>query len=316
MSPSKLVTFSLAGYPQVSEASSKRILAAARKMGYRPNPHARARKCGRTGILALWVTDQISSHYDHVAREMSHLVKHARYELIVNAVASVEAEEVLSDVPVDGVFTVDAPVQARSVPLINLGAECCQNADNVLVDLVSGTSEVMQHLIGGGFRRIAHATYVCDDRPDEARRMCYLKSMYEARLTPEFIYYTLSEQQRPIARQLIQNYVRHNGCPDAIFCHSDDVAIGVYRGLCDLKIPVPGRGALVGFEGITDTEYLESPLTTLVQPVVAMCASPRQFFQQRQERPTSKRQSVLLKPKLEVRMSSLMKGSCRASVTD
>jgi DNA-binding LacI/PurR family transcriptional regulator len=36
-----LVTFALAGYPQISKESRKRILAAAREMGYRPNLYAR-----------------------------------------------------------------------------------------------------------------------------------------------------------------------------------------------------------------------------------------------------------------------------------
>jgi LacI family transcriptional regulator len=312
----QLVTFALGGYPQVAEESRKKILAAAQEMGYRPNPHARALKRGRTGIVALWVPDQISSYYNHVAREMNRLVKRSHCELIVSEVASTEAEEVLSHVPVDGIFAVDAPTQAiaysrssqmRTVPLFNLGAESCGNTDGVLVDLAAGTREVMQHLFGNGFRRIAHMTYVRDDRPNEARRMEYAKAMTDAGLTPEFIYYPLSEQQRPITRQLIQDYIRDHGCPEAIFCHSDDAAIGVYRGLCDLKLKVPEQVALVGCDGIPDTEYLECPLTTLVQPVVAMCASAWQFFQQRQEQPSSKRQAVILKPKLEIRDSSRRK---------
>ncbi len=309
----QLVTFALAGYPQVSEASRRKILAAAREMGYRPNPHARALKRGRTGIVALWVPDQISSHYNHVAREMNTLVKQARQELILSEVASAEAEAILSHVPVDGVFAVDTAPQARaylkeppsrSVPLINMGAERCDGTDNVLVDLTSGTCEVMAHLLAQGFRRIAHMTYVRENCPGEARRKGYVQAMHEAGLPTEFIYYPLSLQQRPIARQLIQDYIRQHGCPEAIFCHSDDVAIGVYRGLCDLKIRVPEQVALVGCDGIPDTEYLECPLTTLVQPVVAMCASAWQLFRQRQEHPSSKRQTVVLRPKLEIRASS------------
>src|ERR1700760_1339101 len=90
----QLVTLALAGYPQVSEQSRKRILAAARKMGYSPNPHARALKRGRTGIIALWVPDQISSHYVHVARELNRLVKEARHELITSEVGTAKAEQV------------------------------------------------------------------------------------------------------------------------------------------------------------------------------------------------------------------------------
>jgi DNA-binding LacI/PurR family transcriptional regulator len=110
----QLVTFALAGYPQVSQKSRQRILAASREMGYRPNPHARALRKGRTGIIALWIPDQISTHYTHVARELNRLVKQAAHELIISEVGSVEAEEVLSHVPVDGIIAVDAPEQARA----------------------------------------------------------------------------------------------------------------------------------------------------------------------------------------------------------
>src|SRR5215469_4296497 len=165
----QLVTFALAGYPQVSERSRKRILAAARKMGYRPNPHARALKRGRTGILALWIPDQISSHYTHVARELNRLVKHAGRELIVSEVGNAAAEQILSHVPVDGVFAVDAPDAIRahahsavagSIPIISIGADRPEKIDFVQVDLMAGTREVMEHLLGGGFRQVVHATYV------------------------------------------------------------------------------------------------------------------------------------------------------------
>src|ERR1043166_9634072 len=83
----QLVTFALAGYPQVSEKSRQRILSAARRLGYRPNPHARALKRGRTGIIALWIPDQISTHYTHVTRELNRLVNQANHELIVSEMA-------------------------------------------------------------------------------------------------------------------------------------------------------------------------------------------------------------------------------------
>ena len=78
----QLVSLALAGYPQVSADSRHRILATARKMGYRPNPHARALKRGRTGLVALWIPNQISAHYGHVSREFSRLVKQAKRRVV------------------------------------------------------------------------------------------------------------------------------------------------------------------------------------------------------------------------------------------
>ena len=310
----QLVTFALGGYPQVSAASRQRILAAAQKMGYRPNPHARALKRGRTGIIALWIPDQISSHYARVARELNHVVKKARHELIVTDVGNDRsAEQVLSHVPMDGVFAVDAPnavrahlqsAASRSVPVISIGAHRPEKTDYVQVDLLAGALKAMRHLLDAGFRRIVHATFERRNHAGATRRLGYERAMVQAGLPPAYFYYPLSEQQRPIVRQSIQAYVREHGCPEAIFCHSDDVALGIYRGLCDLKLRVPRDVALVGCDGIQDTEYLESPLTTLVQPVAKICELAWQFLLQRLDHPDLKRQHAVLQPALVIRESS------------
>ena len=309
----QLVTFALAGYPQVAKESRERIVAAALEMGYRPNPHARALRFKKTGIIALWTPDQISTHYTHVARELSRLVKASGHELIISEVGVSDMKQIWSHVPVDGIVAVDASravqteleaLATKSVPLVSLGTYCADGTDHVQVDLEAGTTEVMAHLIGSGFRRIAHATFVRRNLVGESRRLGYVQAMKNAKLKTEFIYYPLTEQQRPVTRQLIQDYVRDHGRPEAIFCHSDDAALGIYRGLCDSGISVPEEIALVGCDGIEDTEYLECPLTTLVQPVADMCATAWGFLQRRLEDRNRPAQRAVLSPRLAIRESS------------
>src|SRR6185436_17095260 len=111
---------------------------------------------GKTGIIALWIPDQISTHYSHVARELTRLAKKAGREVIVSEVGNAAAEQILSHVPVDGIFAVDAPdaarahaqsVMAKSVPVISIGVNCYAKADSVEVDLLAGTQQMMRHLI-------------------------------------------------------------------------------------------------------------------------------------------------------------------------
>lgn len=309
----QLVAFALSGYPQVSQKSRERILAAAQEMGYRPNPHARALRRQRSGIIALIIPNQISTHYSHVARELNRLVRRERQELIITEMDAAEARQTLSHVPVDGVIAVDIPSQAvthrqllaaRAIPLVSMGAACSGETDSVLVDLEAGTRQVMAHLLRAGYRRIAHATFVHEQPPAAGRWQGYQQAMVEAGLTPEFIYYPLTKQLRPVTRQFVQDYIQQHGRPEAIFCHSDDAALGVYRGLCDLKLRVPQDVALVGCDGIEDTEYLECPLTTLVQPVEEMCAAAWKFLGDRLAQPDLPKQSLVLQPRLEIRQSS------------
>ncbi|GAA5117946.1 LacI family DNA-binding transcriptional regulator [Luteolibacter yonseiensis] len=310
----QLVTFALAGYPNVAQESRERILAAALEMGYRPNPHARALRMKRAGIIALWIPDQISTHYTHVARELGRLVKHAGQELIISEVGERDMKQVWSNVPVDGIIAVDAtkPVLAeleglakKSIPVVCVGTSFSENTDHVRVDFSPGTKEAMDHLIGSGYRRIAHATFVRKNLPDAARRAGYVKAMREAGLKAEFIYYPLSEKQRPITRELIKEYVNEHGIPEAIFCHSDDVALGIYRGLREVGISVPGQVALIGCDGIEDTLYLERQLTTLVQPVEEMCVAAWKFLHQRLADDSLPHQRLFLEPRLAIRESSI-----------
>lgn len=312
----QLVTFALSGYPHVAKESRELILATANEMGYRPNPHARALKRKRTGIVALWIPDQISTHYNHVSRELSRLVKQAGQELIVSEIGGADMNQIWSNVPVDGIFAVDASevtmrelesMAGKSVPIVSVGAHGSKKTDSVQVDLGAGAAEAMKHLIDSGYRRIAHATFVTEDSARQNRRQTYGKAMRDAGLEPEYILYPLSEDQRAITRQLIKDYIAKNGLPEAIFCHSDDVTLGIYRGLCDLKIRVPNQVALVGCDGIEDGQYLEVPLTTLVQPVAEMCAKAWELLRDRIEKPSSPPRHQRFLPTLAIRESSYRK---------
>jgi DNA-binding LacI/PurR family transcriptional regulator len=103
---------------------------------------------------------------------------------------------------------------------------------------------------------------------------------------------------------VVRDHVAAHGPAEALFCFSDEGAIGAYRGLRDLGLRVPDDVALVGCNGDLDTEYLDVPISTLVCPGEEMCAQAWQFLQQRMSHPDLPRQAALLLPKLEIRESS------------
>jgi LacI family transcriptional regulator len=244
---------------------------------------------------------------------LGRLLKQSRHELVIAEVSGDGAEQVFSHVPVDGIVAVDArslveahlqTVANRNLPIISIGADCSERTDFVKVDLADGARAVMKHLLGSGLRRVAHATFIQKPSPRAVRRLAYEKAMRASRLKPEYIYYPISQDQRQVLRTLIRDYIRKLGRPDAIFCHSDDVALGIYRGLCDLGVRVPQDLRLVGCDGIQDTEYLECPLTTIRQPVAEMCATAWRFLERRLAEPQAKQQEAVLMPELVLRESS------------
>ncbi|HEU4752942.1 MAG TPA: substrate-binding domain-containing protein, partial [Armatimonadota bacterium] len=109
---------------------------------------------------------------------------------------------------------------------------------------------------------------------------------------------------RAAARDAIKSYLARHSAPEAIFCMNDDMAIGCYRGLCDLGLRVPRDVALVGCDGIEHTEYLETPLTTIVQPLDDMSRAAWQLLERRLGDPGAPPQRVKLSARLAVRESS------------
>lgn len=105
-------------------------------------------------------------------------------------------------------------------------------------------------------------------------------------------------------RASVREYVRARGCPEAILCHSNDVAIATYRALCDLGIRVPADVALLGYDGIEETEYFPAPISTIAQPLEAMCETAWRFLERRLAEPDAPPQRIMLQPTLLLRESS------------
>jgi len=189
------------------------------------------------------------------------------------------------------------------VPVVCTGAyNLLEGTDRVQIDLRPGATAAMEHLLGSGRRRIAYLTDDLPNRGGDARHTAYVAGMQGAGRPREFV--ATENDSRVCARETVRAYIQAHGCPEALFCHNDDLAIGAYRGLCDLGFKVPQDCALVGCDGIEDTEYLEVPITTIVQPLAEMCSRAWEYLERRIREPDAPVQITVLEPKLVIREST------------
>ena len=296
----------------------KRVLAMAAEMGYQPNPIARALATGRTGLVALWVPDLCSSYYAEVAQFFESEVERNSYGLAIHLLgkggpqgrfASLSQGSIGS---VDGIVTHGVSEEAlRSVPLIESRkkpvvvtgtAEDPQFLDFVRVDISAASRQAVRHLLESGRTRVAFLASDIPHRVGGTRYTAYVSVLGEAGLPTEFI--ETGGETRAAVRQSLRDYIARQGCPQAIFCHNDDTAIAAYRALCDLGIRVPEDAALFGCDGIEDTEYLPTPISTISQPYGEICRLAWQFLRQRMQEPDLPQQGTVLQPTLILRASS------------
>ncbi len=212
---------------------------------------------------------------------------------------------------VDGIIALDSPECVRvfrqanphvHMPVVSMGAYYVEEGDFVGIDLYSGAVEAVQHLLQAGVKRPAYLVCNYGNRAGDARYDGYTAAVRQAGLEP--LYIVAEHSSRPCARERMHQYLDEHPCPDGLFCFNDEMAIGAYRALCERGIRVPDDVAIVGCDGIMDTEYLERPLSTVVQPVEEMCRLAWEFLHRRIENPSVAPQQVLLKAHLVVRDSS------------
>lgn len=303
------VSFALNDKPgEVSAAVRDRVRAAALELGYRPNAAARALVTGRSQSVTLWMktlfppySAQIIHHVRHQAAQ-SGMMTHIWDMGAVSAFPQWSSDGVLAlegrDM-VNGYFDAfpDAPL-----PLVSLGGDCSRRRDFVALDLRTGAVEALRHLVQIGCRRIAFLLPERGDRQGEERWDAYAEVMHGAGLPPERI--VTPDSLRPQAAQSLTAHVRAHGPPDGLICYNDDMAIGANRALRELGLAVPDDVALVGCDGIEETEYQYPALSTISLPLEEMCRLGWQFLQRRLETPDLPWQQAILPTHLVVRGSS------------
>ncbi|MCL5283874.1 MAG: LacI family transcriptional regulator [Armatimonadetes bacterium] len=298
----------------ISDATRNKVMQLAQAMGYQPNRIARALVTGHTNLIALIGAHLYTPYSAQVAFQLAQELKRNHYELIVRTMEEDSDERHLlaaPQFPVDGMIAFDYPLGAiefsdntgsPSPAIVGMGAYFLEQTDTVEIDLFSVTLEAVQHLVEIGCRRIAYlVSQKCNQIGDD-RHDAYQRVIEESGLQPHYI--VTYGESRNAYYQTVINACQHADRPDGIFCHNDDMAIGAYRALCDLGLKVPTDVALVGCDGIEDTEYLERPITTIMQPIKEMCALAWKFLKQRIQEPDYPPQRVVLQPKLVIRASS------------
>ena len=296
----------------------KRVLAMAAEMGYQPNPIARALATGRTGLVALWLPDLCSSYYAEVAQFCEAEIERHSYGLAINLLGKGSRQgqppglSHASVGSVDGIIAHGVSEESlRDVPLIESGkkpvvvtgmAENPQFLDFVRVDISAASRQAVQHLLEAGRTRVAFLASDIPQRMGGTRYKAYVSVLAEAGLPTELI--EAGGETRAAAREALRDYIAGHGCPEAIFCYNDDTAIAAYRALSDLGIRVPDDAALFGCDGIEDTEYLPTPISTISQPYGEICRLAWQFLRQRMQEPDLPQQGTVLQPTLLLRESS------------
>jgi LacI family transcriptional regulator len=156
----------------------------------------------------------------------------------------------------------------QGFPFVLLGRQPgLPDVNNITSDNERGGGMAAQHLVWLGYRRIAIIAGPRGHGAADDRLNGFLHMLHEAGLEcpdESIIDGQFSEHGgRAGMQQLLQASPR----PEAVFCVSDQTAIGAMETLRQAGLRVPNDMAIVGFDDIPAASTAAPPLTTVRQPI-------------------------------------------------
>jgi DNA-binding LacI/PurR family transcriptional regulator len=257
-------------HDDVNEATRRRVQAVIDQLGYRPSHMARALVSGRSGLVALLVSDIANPFYPQLAHSIEREATRAGYGLVVCNTGDDPDEtkrylQRLLDHGVEALIHasvgLDGPLIAEAgqdIPVVYTNRRPALNdTAYVIADNLRGAEELTDHLLKLGHERIAFIGGPEFAANSSDREMGYAGAMEAAgRKSSRKRGSFTRDSGRMLATELLTARTR----PSAIIGVNDLVAIGVMEAAQALGMRVPGDVAVAGFDNI---ELAASPLVSL-----------------------------------------------------
>lgn len=304
----------------VSHAMRDKVQAAARKLGYQPNAHARSLITGRSRIIGLVLSALENLFYPAVLERLAKRLQQDGYHLLIfigdNANSDDLVEEILQynvDGIVLGATTLSSALAQRcadaSIPVVLFNRVMASGSagavSSVRSDNVGGGREMARFLVAGGHKRIAYIAGREDSSTNLEREQGFREGLAELgqRIYARAIGNYDVVQARQAARDL---FAAAADRPDAVFVAGDLMAIVVLDTLRhELGLSVPQDVSVVGFDNVPQAAWASYELTTFEQPVQPMVEATVALLQSYlREAQTPPSQNLVVPGQLIIRQSA------------
>ena len=268
------VSRALSNPEKVSETALKKVHDAIRDIGYRPNLLARSFRSARSYSIVVLVPDITNPFFAQVIQAIEDRAQKAGYAVLLGDTRelSKREQEYVNRVETrlaDGVIQLrphSMSTNEQNIPWVNACGCESTSGPSVRIDNIGSAEKLTDHLIDLGHRRIGVIAGLSDNPHSIERLAGYKASLRKAGIPfdPDLVVngdFTLWSGQQ-MAHTLIQREPR----PTAIFCMSDQMAIGAIQTIKVAGLHVPNDISVAGFDDIKFAQYWEPQLTTMAQP--------------------------------------------------
>ncbi|MBR0869448.1 LacI family DNA-binding transcriptional regulator [Bradyrhizobium tropiciagri] len=303
----------------VMPAVVERILKAAKKLGYQPDPVAASLRTGRSSLVGILVPDIANTVFAPILSGATERLDEQGYSVIVSDVGNEQGRQIdlvakLMARRVDGLILAtvsrDDPLVAycieRNLPAVLVNrAETQSRLSAVVSDDALGMQLAVDHLSELGHKRIAHLAGPTRHSTGFLRRRGFAQAMaangFDAAAAPCEVADAFTREAGAVAmRRLLDT---HRGIT-AIAAANDLLALGAYDVLHERGLSCPGAISIIGHNDMPLVDMVAPALTTIRISHREMGRQAADLLHQAIEQPDAPARNVVLPPKLIVRKST------------
>jgi LacI family transcriptional regulator len=264
----------------VNSATRERVVAAARELGYRPNPIARSLKTNRSFTVAVLIPDITNPLFPPMVRGIEDALAPAGFTALVANTDNDEerartALETMRARQVDGCIAATATRDdgllreaAAGLSLVLINRRITSHAiPAVVADDRGGVRQAVEHLAALGHERIAHVAGPQWASTGAARHEAFLETLAAVGLEPHadairFGDAFTEEQGARALADLLDARAEFTG----LVAGNDLMALGCYDALAERGLRCPDDISIVGFNDMPFADKFNPPLTTVRIP--------------------------------------------------
>lgn len=268
---------------RVSAEKRARVLEAIAKTGYTPNLTARSLRSQKTGMVLVVLPDLANTFFSRILRGIEEILFEAGYGMIIGGLdGSPEKEAHFAAFTaagrVDGAILLNGHLFGQSrdgqgaaaeidIPVVAL-CEAIPKADipQIEIDNRAAARRMTEYLAGLGHRQILYVSGPKGNVLEQERFKGYCDGLDKAELPFDSSLVVAGDYTIESGVRAGQMVVASPRRPTAVFCTSDEMAIGLMRTLLSAGIRVPQDISVAGFDDIEFAAVAEPALTTIRQP--------------------------------------------------
>jgi len=307
-----LVMNNAPGAKSIAPATRERVLAAAKKLHYRPNSIARSLRTRQTFTVGVIVPEFSEGYFTMVMNGVEESLMQSGYLHYVvthqgRADLIDEYPRLLSERSVDGFILVNTSLNDPvDVPVVAIsGHRKMHNVTNIMLDHDRSATLTLKHLYDLGHRRIAFMKGQRHALDSEYRweGIQQIARKIGIAINPELCVFLEANSWSPeLGYPFVRDLLAKTRDFTAIFCFNDIAALGAVRAIVDAGLSCPADISVVGFDDISSAMYYTPSLTTIRQPLRRMGEIAAQLLLRRIQSPKEAYpETIVFEPELMVR---------------